>query len=82
MAIKFGDIKYFELLELERKLKGRSYDKLDLLCLDKLRNEVDTKIKQIHYVEKLKNDCSDCDGTGIIDNSYMACLSCNGTGKR
>ena len=49
MAIKFGDIAYFTLLDLEQKLKAFKYDKLDLICLDKLRNEVDTKIKQINF---------------------------------
>lgn len=49
--IKFGDIAYFTLLGLEQKLKYRSYDKLDLICLDKLRNEVDTMIKAIHLEE-------------------------------
>jgi hypothetical protein len=46
--IKFGDIEYFTLLELQSKLIYRGYDKLDLLTLDKLRNEVEMKIRAIH----------------------------------
>ncbi len=52
MAIKFGDIEYFTLLELRDKLMYRGYDRLDLLTLDRLRNEVDIKILQIHEEDK------------------------------
>lgn len=50
--IKFGDIEYFELLRLEQYLKYRGYDKLGLVTLDKLRNEVYIKIKQIEYIDE------------------------------
>lgn len=52
--IKFASIQYFELLDLRTKLKSRALDKLDLINLDKLRNEVEMKIQQIDYLEKNK----------------------------
>lgn len=50
--IKFGSIEYFELLSFSDKLKNRHLDKLDLLCLDRLRTEVAIKIEAINQVEK------------------------------
>jgi predicted nucleotidyltransferase len=52
--IKFGDIEYFELLGLRDKLKNFNYDRLDLVSLDKLRNEIEIKIRQIDYTENEK----------------------------
>jgi len=49
--IKFGSFEYFVLLDLRDKLKYRDYDRLDLITIDKLRNEVEIKIAQIHLVE-------------------------------
>lgn len=49
--IKFGSIEYFELLSLRDKLKSRHLDKLDLLSLDRLRNELSIKIEAINEVE-------------------------------
>jgi len=46
--IKYASIEYFTLLDLRDKLLYRDYDKLDLISLDRLRNEVETKILQIH----------------------------------
>ena len=46
--IKYGDIEYFSLLNLQDKLKAWSYTNLDLQYLDKLRMEIDIKIKAIH----------------------------------
>lgn len=54
MEIKFGDIEYFTLLELQSRLKFLGYNKLDLLCLDKLRYEVEVKIKAINLAEDLR----------------------------
>lgn len=48
MEIKFGDIEYFTLLDLNDKLKYYQYDKLDLVNLDRLRSEVERKIAAIH----------------------------------
>jgi len=45
--IKYGDIEYFTLLDLQDNLQSRRYDKLDLSMLDKLRNEIDLKIRRI-----------------------------------
>ena len=53
--IKFGDIEYFSLLDLQDKLRARSYDKLDLIVLDKLRTEIEIKIQQIEYEHKNKS---------------------------
>ena len=52
--IEFGDTEYFTLLRLRDELKYRQYDRLDLVSLDRLRNEIDTKIKQIE-LEYYKN---------------------------
>lgn len=54
--IKFGSIEYFELLSFRDKLKSRHLDKLDLLSLDRLRNEVAVKIKVINQIEKTRLD--------------------------
>lgn len=51
MAIKFGDIEYFQLLSLQDYLKARHLDRLDLLCIDKLRYEVGIKIAAINEIE-------------------------------
>ncbi len=47
--IKYGSIQYFELLDLQSRLKSRALDKLGLESLDRLRNEVHIKIEQINY---------------------------------
>ena len=56
--IKFGSIEYFELLSFRDKLKSRHLDKLDLLSLDRIRNEVAIKIHEINEAEneRLKKD--------------------------
>lgn len=48
MNIKFGDIEYFEILSLQDELKYWKYDKFNLSYLDKLRMEIDLKIKAIN----------------------------------
>ncbi len=50
--IKFGDIAYFTLLDLQDKLRYRDYGKLGLDNLDSLRKEIDDKVKQIHLEHK------------------------------
>lgn len=50
--IKFGDISYFVLLDLQSKLKFRDYGKLGLDNLDVLRKEIDDKVEQIHLEHK------------------------------
>lgn len=56
MKIKFGSVEYFELLSLQDKLRGWRYDKLDLEYLDKLRHEVNIRVKaaQMEYTESIK----------------------------
>ena len=54
MVIQFGSIEYFELLNFRDKLMNRHLDRLDLLQLDRLRNEVEIKVLSIH--EKHKQD--------------------------
>jgi len=56
MEIKFGDIEYFTLLDLESKLKRWDYNKLGLTTLDKLRHEVDVKIKAIHLQDQQRRE--------------------------
>ena len=80
--IKYGSIQYFTLHRLNDQLKSRDFERLALDRFESLKIEVETKIREIDYIEKHKNDCSECDGTGIIDNSFMTCLGCNGTGKQ
>ena len=46
--IKFGDIEYFALLELNDRLKDRMLNRLDLVNVDRLRNEVELKIMAIN----------------------------------
>ena len=50
--IKFGDIEYLTLLRLQDQLACRSFNKLDLLCLDKLKTEIHIKIEAIHLEHK------------------------------
>lgn len=54
--IKYGDIEYFTLEGLRDKLRAWKYDKLDLEYLDKLRMEIDIKIRAIHneYTNRIK----------------------------
>lgn len=53
MNIKFGDIKYFTLLNLRDKLiYNRDYSKLDLVNLDKLIIEIELKIESINLKHK------------------------------
>lgn len=54
--IKYGSIEYFTLEGLRDKLRDRHYDKLDLQYLDKLKMEIDLKIKAINqqYHEQLQ----------------------------
>lgn len=54
MEIKYGDIKYFQLLRLQDQLKSRSFQSLDLVNYDKLRNEVDMKVDSINYEHDFK----------------------------
>lgn len=49
MNIKFGDLEYFELLSLQDYLKSWRLSKLDLQYWDKLKMEVDMKIKAINH---------------------------------
>ncbi len=56
--IKYGDIEYFTLLDLQDNLRSRRYDKLDLSMLDKLRNEIDIKIKRIELKAKEEHEKS------------------------
>jgi hypothetical protein len=43
--IKYGSIEYFKLLELKSNISGYGIDKLDLENMNKLRLEVDIKLK-------------------------------------
>lgn len=43
--------------------------------------ELNQKMVELEKEVKAK-ECSNCDGTGLIDNSYMTCDSCNGTGEK
>ena len=52
MKIKIGSIEYFSLLGLQDKLRSSQYDKFDLITLDKLRYEVELKIKEIEKIKK------------------------------
>lgn len=56
MTIKFGDVEYFELLELRDRLKYFRYDRLDLISLDRLRSELEIKIEAIHAADKLERN--------------------------
>ena len=58
--IKYGTIEYFTLEGLRDKLRGHQYDKLDLLFLDKLKMEIDIKLKAIQneYTERLQRSKS------------------------
>lgn len=49
MDIKYGSVEYFQLESLYDKLKWWGYDKYDLLFLDKLRMELQLKIKAIEH---------------------------------
>lgn len=55
--IKYGDIEYFALLELNDRLKDRMLNRLDLVNVDRLRNEVELKIMAIN--KAYKKDFSD-----------------------
>lgn len=52
--MKYGDIEYFTLLDLQDKLKYMQYDKLGLSNLDKLRTEIHIKVEGIHLEAKSK----------------------------
>lgn len=82
MAIKFGNIKHNTLLRLKEELDNTDFHSLGLDHINKLRNEVLIKVNAIEYEHKRENACPSCDGHGIVENSYMTCLSCNGAGKR
>lgn len=57
MNIKFGDIKYFTLLNLRDKLLYyRDYKKLDLINLDKLIIEIELKIESINLKHKQNHE--------------------------
>lgn len=45
--IKFGDIKYYTMLNLRDKINSRSFNGLDLVNLEKLKIELELKIKSI-----------------------------------
>lgn len=51
--IKYGSIEYFGLLTFQDKLRDRGLDKLDLVNLDKLRCEIDIKVKAIELEAKI-----------------------------
>ncbi len=54
--IKFGDIDYFCLLDLQDKLKYIGYNRLDLEFMDKLRGEIHIKIRAIHIEHERENN--------------------------
>ena len=49
--IKFGSIEHMALLDFNDKLKYRMLDRLDLVNLDRLRNEIELKIMEIHTLQ-------------------------------
>jgi len=49
--IKYGSIEYFSLLEFQDKIRSDRYDKFDLPSLNKLRLEVEIKIKQLQQLK-------------------------------
>lgn len=59
MNIKYGDIEYFTLVDLQDKLKRFDYDKLDLQYLNNLRNEINLKIEAIHLIHKQSKEKRD-----------------------
>jgi len=54
--IKYGSFEYFSLLELRKNINSLQLDKLGLDSLDKLRFEVDLKIKasEADYNEQIR----------------------------
>ena len=52
MTIKYGSTQYFGLLDFQDKINYRGYEKFDLVTLDKLRAEVEIKIKAINLEHK------------------------------
>jgi hypothetical protein len=54
--IKYGTPEYFKLLELKRDISGFGIDKLSLENIDKLRLEVNIKIKasENEYNERIR----------------------------
>lgn len=67
--IKYGDIEYFALLELNDRLKDRMLNRLDLVNVDRLRNEVEMKILEIHNKYKTGEFIPDKKGTETSDFS-------------
>lgn len=55
MTIEYGSIEYFELLSLEQYLNGYRLDLLDLENLDRLRAEVERKIKAANMLHNERN---------------------------
>jgi len=55
MKIKYGDVEYFELVELRERLSYFRYDRLDLISLDRLRSELDFKIAAINEEKQAKD---------------------------
>lgn len=53
--IKFGDIKYYTLLNLRDKINSRSFRDVDLISLDKLKIELEIKIKAIETEAIINN---------------------------
>ncbi len=51
-----ASINFFTLLRLQRELRAWDYDKLDLINLDRLRDEIAIKIESINRQEtQMKN---------------------------
>ncbi len=46
--IKFASMEYFTLLKLQSELRAFDFDRLDLINLDRLRDEIDIKVESIN----------------------------------
>ncbi len=49
-------MEYFTLLKLQSELRFFDFDKLDLINLDRLRDEIDIKIESINRQETKMNN--------------------------
>lgn len=71
--IKYGDIEYFALLELNDRLKDRMLNRLDLVNVDRLRNEIEMKILEInnkYKTEKFTPDKKSTETTNFEKKRY------------